>query len=89
MRTIGTNCCEARWTGLRTCHCATCHETFSGLGAFDAHRYGSFSDSGARTIDKKTGLPQGKRRCLPPESVGLVLADRAYRCWGTQRKGKP
>lgn len=29
--------CEARWGGRRTCHCATCHRTFTGLTAFDHH----------------------------------------------------
>jgi hypothetical protein len=30
--------CENFWTGLRACHCAGCHRTFSGLTAFDRHR---------------------------------------------------
>ncbi|TWS23186.1 hypothetical protein FK268_12770 [Tsukamurella sputi] len=30
--------CGAQWTGLVTCHCPTCHCTFSGITAFDRHR---------------------------------------------------
>lgn len=32
--------CSARWTGLRTCHCNTCHRTFTGVTPFDRHRRG-------------------------------------------------
>lgn len=32
--------CGARWAGSRTAHCASCHETFSGVTPFDAHRRG-------------------------------------------------
>lgn len=32
--------CGAEWTGYRTCHCAAkgCHQTFTCISAFDAHR---------------------------------------------------
>lgn len=30
--------CGARWSGSNTCHCGTCHGTFSGVEAFDHHR---------------------------------------------------
>lgn len=30
--------CDARWFGRRTCHCGSCHRTFTGVGPFDAHR---------------------------------------------------
>lgn len=30
--------CESRWGGYGTCHCAHCHETFTGLTSFDKHR---------------------------------------------------
>jgi hypothetical protein len=29
-----------RWSGGRTAHCPTCHETFSGVSVFDQHRVG-------------------------------------------------
>jgi len=31
---------ESRWSGYNTAHCATCHKTFAGVGAFDYHRNG-------------------------------------------------
>ena len=36
----GTCRCGAAWSGLRTAHCAAegCHETFTALSTFDAHR---------------------------------------------------
>lgn len=30
--------CPGWWQGERTSHCGTCHRTFSGVTAFDAHR---------------------------------------------------
>lgn len=30
--------CGTRWTGEHTCHCATCHETFTSPSGFDIHR---------------------------------------------------
>lgn len=36
----GTCACGARWGGLRTAHCASCHLTFSGISTFDAHKPG-------------------------------------------------
>lgn len=32
--------CGKRWGGFNTCHCGGCHETFTGITAFDAHRVG-------------------------------------------------
>lgn len=31
--------CGVTWGGMNTCHCAGCHNTFSGLTAFDHHRH--------------------------------------------------
>lgn len=59
--------CGARWGGLNTCHCCSCHLTFTGLTAFDKHRDGKH--------------PTG-RHCLPPEQVGLEDAGRDYPCMG-------
>jgi hypothetical protein len=37
--------CPKTWTGLTTCHCSYCHETFSGIRLFDVHRrYGKCHD---------------------------------------------
>jgi hypothetical protein len=44
-----------------------CHETFTGITAFDKHRAGSHG--------------WGKRHCVSPEAAGLVAAGRAYPCW--------
>lgn len=32
--------CGARWSGGITCHCGSCHLTFSGVEAFHRHRRG-------------------------------------------------
>lgn len=75
--------CQGRWSGLNTSHCTSCHQTFTGIAAFDRHRTGSHSESGEKFIDKATGEPRGPRRCLPPTEVDLVDAQRAYPCWGS------
>ena len=36
--TYGCAHCESRWDGLKTAHCAACHETFTTPGVFDKHR---------------------------------------------------
>lgn len=59
--------CGARWNGENTAHCSGCHQTFTGLTAFDKHRSGSHV----------TG-----RHCQDPWDIGLVDAGRAYQCWG-------
>jgi hypothetical protein len=33
--------CGRRWTGRAPCHCSGCHQTFTGITAFDMHRTGS------------------------------------------------
>lgn len=30
--------CDAAWNALSVAHCATCHRTFTTVGAFDRHR---------------------------------------------------
>lgn len=40
--------CE--WTGRGACHCSACHQTFTGLTAFDKHRAG-VGDGPCRTPD--------------------------------------
>jgi hypothetical protein len=32
--------CGARWSGLSTAHCGSCHVTFTSVTAFDRHRRG-------------------------------------------------
>ena len=61
--------CGAVWGGLKTAHCAgSCHQTFTTITAFDAHRAGSHA--------------KDERHCVWPVKVGLVDAGRAYPCWG-------
>ncbi|WP_458523948.1 FDXHR family putative zinc-binding protein [Mycobacteroides abscessus] len=38
---IVCNGCDSTWTGLTTCHCSGCHQTFGGISAFDQHRRAS------------------------------------------------
>lgn len=75
MTTVIHTCprCPSTWAGLRTSHCAACHETFTGLAAFDKHR---------------AGLHTKKRYCRDLVSAVdkdgqaiFVLTDRTYRCW--------
>ncbi len=37
---IACNGCESTWTGLITCHCSGCHQTFGGITGFDQHHKG-------------------------------------------------
>lgn len=64
----GCGRCASRWGGLNTAHCGACHQTFTGIHAFDRHRTGSHSG--------------GTRHCQPPAIVGLIDAGREYPCWG-------
>ena len=36
-------CCGARFGGLNTAHCSGCHQTFTGLTAFDKNRDGNIT----------------------------------------------
>lgn len=60
--------CPNLWGGFNTSHCGGCHQTFTGLTAFDKHRDGSHS--------------AGTRHCVDPATVGLIDAGRTYPCWG-------
>ena len=60
--------CGARWAGLNTNHCTSCHNTFTGIAAFDKHRTGKHDND--------------TRHCLNPATVGLIDAGRNYQCWG-------
>lgn len=66
--TVGCGRCSARWGGLKTAHCMSCHRTFTTAAGFDRHRAGSHVE--------------GARHCVDPACVGLVDAGRAYPCWG-------
>jgi hypothetical protein len=65
---ITTNCCDARWTGLDTAHCANCHENFSDVAGFDRHRrYG-------KCLDPATLVDRGGARVFRE-------AGRVFPCW--------
>lgn len=71
---IATCACGARWPGeTRAAHCGNCHETFTGITAFDAHR----SNRGEHGW------------CLHPTQAKLVDAERSYPCWGFTGEGNP
>jgi hypothetical protein len=55
--------CGQWWTGLSRLHCSGCCRTFSSESAADRHRVGAFG------VD---------RRCVDPESVGLVAKLRPF-----------
>jgi len=63
--------CPNRWGGVNTSHCGGCHETFTGLSAFEAHRQG---DHGNDT-----------RHCVSPTEAGLTMTARGY--WGSPGDG--
>jgi hypothetical protein len=46
--------CHVRWGGLKTAHCAACHQTFTAITAFDKHRSGSHSEDTRRCLDPRT-----------------------------------
>ena len=60
--------CGGWWTGLISCHCAGCHRSFTGVGAFDIHRSrGKCADPA--TILTKTG------------EHALIPADKPWPGW--------
>lgn len=80
MADIGCGGCDSRWGGLLTSHCTGCHQTFSGLTAFDKHRTGSHA-KGRFCLDPRTTVDEN------PESASFgkpifKLSERAYPCWG-------
>jgi len=48
--------CPKRWNGYNTGHCKVCHETFSGITAFDKHRV-----NGKCRPPAEVGLVESKR----------------------------
>lgn len=67
--------CANRWDGYNTAHCGACHETFTGVEAFDRHRKGAYEPDA--------------RRCVVPESAGLELdPSRTYKCYRRSRSDR-
>lgn len=66
--------CGAWWTGFNSGHCTACHQTFTGISAFDRHRTGSHA--------------AGNRTCLDPATLlteagepALVAANKPWPGW--------
>lgn len=54
--------CAATWTGLKVCHCAGCHETFSVVSWFDRHRVRGKCINPARVlVSEEDGRPAMKK----------------------------
>lgn len=81
MTNFGCARCASRWGGLLTAHCGGCHQTFTGITAFDKHRVG----------------PPSNRICLDPSSAVnenpesdkfgerlFQMSGRAYPCWALE-----
>ena len=56
--------CDKNWTGAARAHCSACHETFSGITTFDAHR--------------KANAHRGK--CKKPIHMGLEKNENGIWC---------
>jgi len=71
--------------GLRTCHCAACHETFTGVTAFDAHHVEN-EDGVTVCLDPATALkPDGSLKF-----AAIRLTPEASLVWGrAAAKGGP
>lgn len=78
MSDIGCGRCDARWGGTRTSHCGGCHQTFTGLSAFDAHRTGSHAKRSC--LNPATAVNQNEDSDSYGELI-FKLTDRAYPCW--------
>ena len=66
--------CDATWSGYTRCHCGNCHNTFSGVTTFDAHRRG-YGERGS---------------CKDPRYMPALVLDDAgvwSACAGTGRPG--
>lgn len=56
--------CASKWTGTQPCHCSACHETFSGITTFDAHR--------------QANAHRGK--CRKPTRMGFIQNEKGLWC---------
>lgn len=67
--------CGKGWNGYNTCHCTTCHETFTGIAGFDKHRLAG------KCLDPATMVWGTKSK----RAGQLVFRDagRAYQCWAS------
>jgi hypothetical protein len=64
--------CGKTWTGHKRCHCASCHENFSSVSAFDRHRqHFSCLNPGSRGLVLIDGYWQWPE--IPREALGRRL----------------
>jgi hypothetical protein len=69
--------CGTRWSGTRIAHCGACHETFSGVAPFDAHRRGGVCRPPAEI--GLTLFPDRAYRCWGNPADGIGEATAAMR----------
>lgn len=79
--TYGCARCPNRWGGLRTAHCAACHNTFTGLTAFDRHRTGSHTHGTRTCLDPETAVDTNPKSDQFGELI-FKRTGRSYPCWG-------
>jgi hypothetical protein len=57
------NGCRNWWTGLGAAHCSSCHQTFTGVSAFELHRSGSHAGGTRHCLDRQRSA---RRRTANP-----------------------
>ena len=67
--------CPHWWTGLRACHCASCHRSFSGLTSFDKHRDGSHVKATRHCVNPATLFTEDG------ESMLVLTQKNGWDCW--------
>ena len=75
--------CGARWQGEAICHCTTCHMTFTAIGGFDAHRYGSHEHDTRRCYNPD----QMKARGYEPNERGHWRKPGTDEWWQNENHG--
>jgi hypothetical protein len=80
--TVGTcGGCAARWTAVRTAHCAACHRTFAGLTGFDRHR----PAAGGCRDPRELGLRERPARGGAARGPVWASPDDGPAYWATRR----
>lgn len=76
--------CPAEWTGATMCHCSACHETFTGITLFDAHRIrGACADPAAVLCGPKTARAGESLMRRDSRGVWRTAEDRPSGSWGS------
>lgn len=73
--------CDTTWTGLATCHCSDCHETFAAIGGFDAHRVGDACVDPASIAWRKGSRKAGERKFRHDGKVWRSVAEGRPEHW--------